>query len=385
MRVQEIKDQLHARHIPTQNFFEKEELVRRLAQARQDENQSFSRVHSTTKRSDSQSSSIITAPLLLCSMDNTMFNAASNITEYSAMRLTGEQPPIPTVQLELQNDNKTHAGTLLTMLIDTAASDILLRPETRQKHDLPTIEGRRMPTAVASGAIHHIPATALSFRLGGAAFGPFEAAFQDFPYRAVDGILGLSFLERFAAVEFGFREGRLLLHRDKNALRSTRDEDHLLTKANMRRQVVQFATCQKAALFTVDVCFGSRGPVTMLVDTGAAQTFLNWDGAADLGLSKDSEQLAPARTAGMGGDNVVLEMSHEWVADDGQLRLGSSGATGKGSGVPLAGANRLTIAIGEIPGLANMPIGGILGMDAFLRCGLLRCSWQEPFGISMYR
>ena len=202
-----------------------------------------------------------------------------------------------------------------------------------------------------------------------------DAAFNDFPSDEVDGLLGVSFLSKFAAVEFGFGDGMLRLSKNNTATLpfSGGGTSKLLTKTRMRQLL--------GGHFTVDVCLGDRGPVTMVLDRGARRTKLNWRGVGQLGLWPGSKEILPYKGWMRGTDGVTVRMSHG-IPVDSELRLGSDAT--KGAGVSLAGEKQLAIGIGDIPGIANMPVGGILGMDAIIRCGRLRCSWQEPFEVAIY-
>jgi len=83
--------------------------------------------------------------------------------------------------------------------------------------------------------------------------------------------------------------------------------------------------------------------------------------------------------AAMGGDNVAMNFSHQWLVNS-RLRFQD------GPGVSLEGNQRISILIGDLTGISKMPVGGIMGMDLVMRCGVLRCSWQqEPFQIAMYK
>ena len=140
-------------------------------------------------------------------------------------------------------------------------------------------------------------------------------------------------------------------------------------------------------IFMVPVFLGGRGPVQMLVDTGASCTLLNWKGVDDLGLDRTSKQLQPIAAMGaMGSDNMAIQLTHRLNVSS-QLSLGSQ-STSTLPGVSLAGGNRLAIDIGRIPvidSLQSQGVGGILGIDALMRCGMVRIQCQSPrLAIKLY-
>ena len=69
-------------------------------------------------------------------------------------------------------------------------------------------------------------------------------------------------------------------------------------------------------MYAADVIIDGRGPVRMLVDTGAASTFLNRRGVADMRLSlSSSPKIEPIRgeaIGAMGADNVALRLTHRY-------------------------------------------------------------------------
>lgn len=120
----------------------------------------------------------------------------------------------------------------------------------------------------------------------------------------------------------------------------------------------------------------------MLVDTGGTQTIMNWKGAASLGLSKESEHIGQLIGGGISDGNSTTSLNH-FVNVSSDLRLGGNE---QGPVMSLAGDKRLTIPIGDIPGIDKLQLGGILGCDVLTtRCKLLRCSFQEPYKITMYK
>ena len=135
-------------------------------------------------------------------------------------------------------------------------------------------------------------------------------------------------------------------------------------------------------IFAVPVYLGGRGPVDLLVDTGASCTLLSWKGVGDLGLSATSSAVKPltTRMGAMGSDNVALELTHRLHVSS-KLQLGST--TAPEEGLSLAGESRLPIDVGRIPileSLASQGVGGILGVDVLMRCSAVRfsCRGSSP-------
>jgi len=223
-----------------------------------------------------------------------------------------------------------------------------------------------------------------SFSLDGSdatTFGPLPAAVQDIGALPsdLDGIIGLSFLSQFAAADLDFRKGTVSLFRTAADVPTLSAYD-LIAEADMRM-------IGGLGIFTVPVFFGGRGPVQMLVDTGAACTLLNWKGVSDLGLDRTSKQVQSiAATGAMGSDNVAIKLSHRLNVSS-QVTLGLRSTT-KLTGVSLAGRNRLSVDIGQIPvidSLQSQGVGGILGIDALMRCGLVRLECRSPrLAIKLY-
>jgi Aspartyl protease len=165
-----------------------------------------------------------------------------------------------------------------------------------------------------------------------------------------------------------------LLYRNKAAIPSRANETRI-AQATMK-MLGSLGIC------TVPAYIGGRGPVEMLVDTGAAHTLLTWKGVADLDLSRDSPQLSriPIPTGAMGSDNVAIELSHRLFVSS-SIQIGDRNLPG----LSLAGA-RLSIDIGQIPVIDGMPgVGGILGADALMRCDVARISCREPFEIALFK
>lgn len=133
----------------------------------------------------------------------------------------------------------------------------------------------------------------------------------------------------------------------------------------------------RLGVWTADVMLDGRGPVKMLVDTGAASSFLNWKGVSDLKLSRDSPDIARinGKMGAMGADNIAMELSHRYVTK--QINLGSKSAY---PGYAMED-NGVAIEIGDIPVLDTIKgdgVGGILGIDLLMRFGVVQMIFNGP-------
>jgi hypothetical protein len=126
-------------------------------------------------------------------------------------------------------------------------------------------------------------------------------------------------------------------------------------------------------VWTADVMLDGRGPVKMLVDTGASSSILNWKGVADMGLSRSSNGISPIATMGaMGADNMALALTHRFTVQRRYNLVSGSGSSSPG--VPV-GDTPANVDIGDIPVLAQLlssGVGGILGADLLMRCDMVR-------------
>ena len=340
LSVNQLKQELAERKVSTADVFEKEQLIQRLIEARRKAASSSPNNDSTAASTNDDA--ILELPLLLTSMDQTI-SLTDNIN------LTPSDQSYATIQVQHQSD----PAKPLSLLLDTACSGIVLRSSVVQERNLPTFASPVTLTGAAGTSSGTGTISQLEFIVQNQRFGPLPVAIQDIGAlpRTLDGIIGLTFLQSFAALEMDFQEGLVRLHRFHEPKSPSR------TRAKMQLH-------QPLGLYSVPVYFGDRGPVRLLVDTGAACTLLNWDGVADLGLTKESPALTPlAQPKGaLGSDNVALPLTHRLhVSSTLKLNL-------KDEGIALQGNQRLAIDVGTIPVLDALPgVGGILGLDALLR------------------
>jgi hypothetical protein len=166
-----------------------------------------------------------------------------------------------------------------------------------------------------------------------------------------------------------FRNGSVALYK-KERKPPVPDDLEVVAEAEM--------ALTKLGIWTADVTLDGRGPVKMLVDSGAASTFLNWKGVSDLSLSRDSplvESLSSPMGA-MGSDNVAMELTHRLTVRQ-NLNLGKRPSC---SGLPLSG-DGIAIDIGDIAvldALSSDNVGGILGIDVLMQCAVVRMTFNGP-------
>jgi predicted aspartyl protease len=394
MRVKELKAELATLQISTQDVFEKEQLVERLYQAQTTTTTTTTKRNSPTtkkdnsppasttqqqqsqQRANSQKKNVIRAPLYFTSMEEDLRIAAVNM-DGGGITVNGSDKPYPTIQIQVLPNGAE--PFVLTLLLDTACSGFVLRPSVITQYNLP-----RLNTPVTmTGAGGTTGTTGLSqlnrFKFGRETFGPLPAAVQDIgalPSK-LDGIIGLSFLQQFACIEMDFEKGQLLLYKQARDTEPV-DESTVIAKGEM--------TLLPLGIYSVDVMLGSRGPVRMLVDTGASCSFLNWRGVTCLGLSKNDSSFVQRLTSqigAMGSDNVAMQLTHR-INVSSVLKLVSSQRSAARSELPglsLNNAKRLSIDIGDIAvldTLRSQNVGGILGIDALMRCSGVRMTFQSP-------
>jgi predicted aspartyl protease len=383
MRVKEIKAELSKLKISTQDVFEKEQLVQRLLEVRKN-GQGLEELRSSTAAASTASSSsssntntnVITAPLYFTGLDTDLKVAAVNMNG-GGITINPSDQPYATIKMEVQKGG--NAPFTLQLLLDTACSGFVLRPSVVDKYGL-----AKLSTPVTmTGAGGTTGATGLTqieqFSLGGETFGPLPAAVQDIGAlpSSLDGIVGLSFLSQFAGVDLDFCNGQVSLYKRGSQLPEL-SEKSLVAQGTMM-------LIPQLGIYTVDVMMGTRGPVSMLVDSGAANTFLNWNGVNALGISKTEDtnssplQRLSSPMGAMGSDNVAMQLTHR-IHVSSTLGLGRA-AGGSLPGLSLKDSKRLAIDIGDIAILESMRsqnVFGILGIDALMRCSSVRMVFNGP-------
>ncbi len=366
LRVKEIKEQLSALSISSADAFEKEELVKRLYEARKDGVKAPATSASSSSNSGSSGADVVCSTLYFTLMDTNRLISAENNAEIS---IEPSDQPYATVQLDVVNPSGPDFK--LSLLLDTACSGFVLRPSVVKQHKLPELSTPVTMTG-AGGTVGGTGLTQINkFMFGGETYGPLPAAVQDIGAlpSTLDGIIGLSFLSQFACVEMNFQNGSVTLYK-KDRRPPIPDGLSVVAEAEM--------SLTKLGIWTVDTTFDGRGPVKMLVDSGAASTFLNWKGISDMGLSRDSpliDTLASPMGA-MGSDNVAMELTNR-VSVQQNLNIGKRPSK---EGLAVSG-DGIKIDIGDITVLDTLRsdhVGGILGIDILMQCAAVRMTFNGP-------
>jgi predicted aspartyl protease len=362
MRVKELKAELKERNISTSDVFEKDELVKRLYEARQ-KSPSVPTPSPPPPQQESPpqpskpTGNVLEGDLLFTSMETGRSIPAYN---RESIQIEGVGEPYPTIQIRVEDRYD------LTLLLDTACSGFVLRPSIVPKYGLKSYN----VGASMTGAGGNVESAGLAqvgrFSFAGDSFGSMPAAVQDIGAlpTALDGIIGLSFLQLFPCSELDVENGKVRLYK-------TERQPEIPPGMAVVAQGIMSRT--QLGIFTVDVSLDGRGPVKMLVDTGATSSFLSWQGIADLGLSRSTVQPLTNRIGALGSDNVAMQLTHTLPV----TKLVTFGQTPIGSG--LVEPTDLSIDIGDIAILESQlkadKVVGILGMDLFLQCSRIRMSF----------
>ena len=213
------------------------------------------------------------------SMDSGRSVAAANSNDVFLRPSPGK---FACIQVDLGNQR------LCSLLVDTACTAVVLRPSVVAKYSLPTYGAGATMTAAGgsnmAGSLTQLERFTLKGVKSTQTFGPLPSAVQDIGAlpMALDGIIGLSFLSQFACVDFDFENGNLILHK------SVRDPP-----MGMNQKVIGKADLILTSMrvWAANINIDGKGPVKMLVDTGAASTIMNWKGVADMGLSRSSDEV----------------------------------------------------------------------------------------------
>ena len=415
MRVKELKVQLDTLGISTSDAFEKEELVQRLYKARingasvnviandidnkkmkkktkrrnydEDDtanvytadyesfaNQSYNNANSMT--TSSSNSWTITTPLIYHQLESSKSVQAQNANDIYIRPSLGKYASIK-VQLQKQGIQTNVIEWML--LVDTACSGLVLSPKAVSKANsicpniIQTIDNAGTMTMAGSSQGSAVAEwdTYTKLYIGGVEIDHTNvAACQDIGAlpSQLDGIIGLSFLEKFACVDFDFVKDELRL--------DISDPNPVIP--NVNDIVAQGPlSLTKLRIYTADVTLDGRGPVKLLVDTGAASSFLNWNGVRQMKLSSSSPQIEPLKDpiGAMGADNMALQLTHRYKVKRRYNLIADSNA------VPLPGVGLedqvCNVDIGDLPVLETLKsddVGGILGADLLMMCDIVRFS-----------
>lgn len=429
MRVREIKTELKSLNVSTQNALEKEELVQRLYSARIsgtlngansgdgtkrkkkkkrrvydddapgefeganfDANQSNSA--STNGRanydisdqietntygtadSDSTNGWSITTPFVYHELETSKSVAAQNANDVYIRPSPGKYAAIK-VQLKKEGQPSSIEWALL---VDTACSGLVLSPNAVARANqlcpgiLQTINNAGTLTMAGSsqGASVAKWDSYTKMYVGGAAINHVNvAACQDIGAlpSGLDGIMGLSFLDQFACADFDFVNNELRLEKT--------DPNPLIPNLNdmVARGSLSMTSMR---IYTADMTLDGRGPVKLLVDTGAASSFLNWKGVSDMRLSSSSPQIEPLRDqiGAMGADNMALRLTHRFTLKRRWNLVAENNAVGDFCpGIGLSDDVQSDIDISDLPvldALKGEGVGGILGADLLMMCDVVR-------------
>jgi len=357
MRVKEIKDELRKRQISTTDVFEKEELVKRLHEDRMSGGKNKKK---TTNNSSSSNDDVIEGDLLFTSMETGRSIPAYN---KESIQIEGVGTPYPTIQIRV-NDRFD-----LTLLLDTACSGFVLRPSVVKEHNLKS--STTTATITGAGGNVNTGVTQLDkFTYGGTDFGSLPAAVQEIGAlpQALDGIIGLSFLNQFACVEFDMINGKLRLYR-----RNTEPPIPEGYGVSARGEMIS----TKLGIYSTDITIDGRGPIKMLVDSGATSSFLSWQGVSDLGYTKSMLQELSGRMGVMGSDNFAMQLTHTLPVEI----FVNIGEQTKYFGVPVDRQSNVCIDVGNIAilesELKDDRVVGILGMDLLQINSFVRVSFSS--------
>jgi len=440
MRVKELKSELQLLKISTHDVFEKEELVQRLYNAKTTQTDVYNGdtnneqggvgVNRNTSSSSREpaanndasdptfSSWTIAAPLHYYELESAKSVAAQNSPEVYLRPSPGKYAAI---RWQFQSKSNANNQITLNLLVDTACSGIVLSPKaiSRANNNNNNNNNNNAGSQPLLQTINSATATMMS--AGGARGGYNVAKWEEYSTRVnvggvdlstvglrdmpkvaavqdigalpgmLDGILGLSFLNQFACADFDFANKQLRLHKsdldppfpdnllDNNGNGNTNNGENpaIIAKGPL--------ALTRLGIYTVQTTLDGRGPVRLLVDTGAASTFLNWKGVSDMGLSKTSSpQIERNRDAigAMGADNMALELTHRYVLKRRWNLVGNGSASGSSGsylpGMSLRGTEfsaGINVDIGDLPvleALRGEGVGGILGADLLMMCDLVR-------------
>ena len=352
MRVKEIKAELAQRGVSTTGVFEKEELVQRLYDAWQS-----SPVPPTLDETYCE------GDLFFTSMESGRSIPTYN---WETIRIDGVGRPYPSIRIRVEDRFN------LTLLLDTACSGFVLRPSTIAKHNIKSYGAPATMTG-AGGTVSFSGLVEVgSFTFASETFKALPAAVQDIGALplALDGIIGLSLLQQFACVELDI---------DQSKVRVYKAQSRPATPPCMSAIAYGPMVRTRLGIFTVDVWLDDRGPVKMLVDTGASSSFLSWEGVKKLGLSRSEVQPLSNPVGALGSDNIAMQLTHTLPV----VQSVTFGRVQSGV-VPV----NYFIDIGDIAILETQlkadNVVGILGMDLFSQCSRMRVSFGVSPWISLF-
>ncbi len=383
MRVNELKAELEERKISTADAFEKDELVKRLYDARLS---SPSPPKSTTTASKQSTDPNAIRGALSSDSSGTVGSIEGTLNTENVVIKDADIDSYPIMTIHVPNNN---GGFPLRLLLDTACSGVVLTPSVVQKNNLRRISAPVSTTGGggqmdASGYATMVERFSFGYN-DQEVLGPLVAVVQDtgmLETLGMDGIIGLSFLNNYACTEIDLDRWEVAFY--KTDYRPPFDENDLEVVAEGEMSPTRLG------IWTVDTTFnvggGQQGkPIKMLVDTGATTTILSWKGLQDgLGLSRTSPHVTPQESmGGMGLGNMAMSYTHKIEVDSpivfGRQR-GQSAPTY--DGLSLEKGQTATIDIGEVPiidmQLAADNVAGILGMNILSQASMIRMVFTGP-------
>ena len=407
MRVKELKAELTKQRIATSDVFDKEELVKRLYDARMAA--SITSITDTTRSGDEDDDdddeNVIRGDIYFTPIETGRSIDAINS---ETIRIDGSSSyPTITIHVHGNNNNNNNSNRRgegcydLTLLLDTACSGFVLRPSTVQKYAMKLLGNNPVTMTGAGGIAGKTGLVQIkSFSLSGDNnnnnnFGPLPAAVQDIGAlpSSLDGIIGLSFLNRYACTEIDLKKSKLKLYKTER-IPPIPEGYKIVTDGEL--------SPTRLGIWTANVMLDGRGPIKMLIDTGATSSFVNWKGIEDgLGLTRTSPQVhrLEQRTGALGSDNIAMvlthrlevasiikfggidrskrrQQQHQTTTDDG-ISIPTTAATTTSNSAPLLSVDIGDIAILDTQ-LAEDRVVGILGMDFFSKCSMIRMNLNGP-------
>ncbi len=371
LRVRQLKQELDDAGIDVSDVFEKDELVKRLLDHRKKpkaseevlENQ---KQQNSWEKTTPHPSSTVCVPMDFHSLTPDKAVASNNSNIY----LRPSPGKYPSINLSIPGQKRP-----LTLLVDTACSGLILRPSIVKQYNLPTFNAGVTMTA-AGGSVEGTSVAKLNGAVmdDGTVLEDLMVAGQDIGAlpNKLDGIVGLSFLNQFQSTLFDFKDSKLILEKKKNSCKENGMD--LLAKCDMK-------LC-KIGVWTVDVTLDGRGPVKMLVDTGAASSFLNWKGVNALNMDKGHPLISRNTDAlgVMGADNNAFQLSHRFVLKRRVNLTSDPSRVGVFDPQGIEMSEPVNIDIGDLPVLETLKydaVGGILGSDILMRCDLLHFDFNN--------
>ena len=386
MRVKELKAELEERKISTADAFEKDELVKRLYDARLS---SPSPPKSTTKTSNTSTtvaSKQNTDPNVIrgaLSSDSsaTVGSIGGTLNSESVVINDADIGLYPIMTIQIPNNG----GSSLRLLLDTACSGVVLTPSAVQRNNLRPISAPVSTTGGGGQTDSSGYATMIErFSFGyneKEVLGPLVAVVQDtgmLENLGFDGIIGLGLLNKYACTEIDLDRSEVAFY--KTDYRPPFDESDLEVVAEGEMSPTRLG------IWTVDTIFnvggGKQGkPIKMLVDTGATTTILSWKGLQDgLGLSRRSPEVQSQDSmGGMGLGNQAMSYTHK-IEVDSPIVFGRQRGQSTYDGLSLD--QTASIDIGDVPiidmQLAADNVAGILGMNILSQASMIRMVFTGP-------